>query len=165
VANLAVKMTTTPSFFMWIDPGLTTGWAMWYPATYHFYSGNVTGLIPAAAHVQNALRLPSRRAAIGWEPFAIRPGSSRLALDTTALEVIGAVKWIAYALNATVLPPSQPSDRKLGELHLRTLGWHRPGPDHADSAASHLLSYLLRERLLPADLLAKITRKQEEEES
>jgi hypothetical protein len=147
-----------PYLIMWLDPGLSTGWAVWYPITMKFLSGVADGLISAITYVTTVLSRPlASHAAIGWEAFTIRPGSSRLRLDTTALEVIGAVKWVAHELGATVLAPAQPADRSLGQKHLKALGWHRPGPDHADSAASHLASYLLRERLMPAGLLAKIT--------
>jgi hypothetical protein len=142
---------------MWLDPGLATGWAVWYPLTRKFLSGVANGLVTAVTYVKAVLSTPLSHAAVGWEAFTIRPGSSRLRLDTTALEVIGAVKWVAHELGVTILPPAQPADRSLGQKHLKALGWHQPGPDHADSAAAHLAAYLLRDRLMPAELLAKIT--------
>lgn len=157
-----MTMTSQPQLLMWIDPGLDTGWAVWRPDTSYFSSGNVHGVIDAGRCIRSQLS-SSHDAAIGCEGFTIRPGSSKLKLDTTALEVIGVARWLACQTGARLLPLTQPDSRKLGQLHLKTVGWHRPGPDHADSAASHLLSYLLQERQLPADLLAKITRKQEEE--
>jgi hypothetical protein len=119
------------------------------------------GLLDTGVFVHETLSLPfGGQASVGWEAFTIRPGSSRLALDTTALEVIGAVKWIAHTLGVKVLKPAQPGERKLGQRHLMAVGWHRTGPDHADAAASHLLAYLIRERQLPAGMLAKITDKE-----
>ena len=156
-------MTDTSSLIMWLDPGLDTGWATWQPAARLFFSGHVRGVITAGQLVDEALSLADGNGAVGWESFIIRPGSSRLRLDTTALEVIGTAKWLAHVTGSRVLPQLQPDARKLGEKHLRTVGWHRPGPDHVTSAASHLLSYLLQERQLPTRLLEKITRKQEEE--
>ena len=158
-------MVHSPSLTVWLDPGKVTGWATWRPADDQFLSGQVTGLLEAANRVRDIIGMVSagNLVAIGWEAFTIRPGSAHLDLDTTALEVIGAVQWIAAEAKATVLKPQQPSDRTLGQKHLATLGWHRPGPDHADSAASHLLSYLITTRQLPAELLAKITEKMEQE--
>jgi hypothetical protein len=157
-------MISSPSLILWLDPGLATGWAAWRPAARLFTSGHITGVLAAGELIDELLSLADGGAAIGCEGFTIRPGSSRLRLDTTALEVIGVAKWVAHQTGSRVLPQLQPDARKLGEKHLRTVGWHRPGPDHMKSASSHLLSYLLQERQLPADLLAKITRKQEEEE-
>ena len=157
-------MINQPSLILWLDPGLDTGWAVWYPVASQFYSGHVKGMLEAAELIHEHLSLTDGFAVVGWEGFTIRPGSSRLALDTTALEVIGAARWIAKETGTRVLPPPQPDARKLGNKHLKTVGWHRTGSDDRTSAASHLLSYLLQERQLPANLLAKITRKQEEEE-
>jgi hypothetical protein len=152
----------TPSIILWIDPGLTTGWATWNPYTRCFFSGQVFGMIEAAAHISDLLT-PDQNTlpwAVGWEDFVIRPGSSYLDLDTTALQVIGATRWIAANLMITTLYPQQAADRVLGEKHLVTLGWNRPSrEDDANSAAAHLLSYLLGNRLLPAELLTKITDK------
>jgi hypothetical protein len=134
------------------------------PSAGLFTSGYVRGVIEAGELADEMLSLADENGAVGWEAFTIRPGSSRLALDTTALEVIGVVKWVVHVTGSLVLPQLQPDSRKLGEKHLRTVGWHRPGPDHVTSAASHLLSYLLQERQLPAYLLGKITRKQEQRE-
>jgi hypothetical protein len=142
---------------MWVDPGLMSGWAIWYPATRQFSSGVSGGLLDTAVFVNETASVFNVDAAVGWEAFTIRPGSSRVALDTTALEVIGAVKWIAHTLGCKVLKPAQPGDRKLGQKHLAAVGWHRTGPDHADAAASHLLAHLIRERQLPDGMLAKIT--------
>jgi hypothetical protein len=145
-------------YTVWLDPGLVTGWATWDAVTAQFYSGQQAGMIEAAATVRDLLlAAPRGHSAIGWEAFTVRPGSSRLSLDLTAIEVIGATRWIAADLSATVLRPSQPADRMLGQKNLRAVGWHQAGPDHADSAASHLLAYLIRERQLPAGFLSRIT--------
>jgi hypothetical protein len=145
-----------PELIMWVDPGLVTGWATWQPAARQFHSGVSGGLLDTGEFTSQTLSPICGNATIGWEAFTIRPGSSRLALDTTALEVIGAVKWIAHTLGVKVLKPAQPGERKLGQKHLAAVGWHRTGPDHADAAAAHLLSFLIRERQLPAGMLAKI---------
>jgi|SRR5277367_1885475 len=153
-----------PPVITWLDPGLTTGIASWYPATGELVSEQIFGMLEASYQIRDILNIPSdeaTRPAIGWEAFTIRPGSSHLDLDTTALEVIGTTKMTAADLNVTVFWPQQPADRSLGEKHLVTVGWHRPGREHANVAAAHLLSYLLEARLLPADMLVKITEKME----
>lgn len=157
-------MTTAPSLVLWLDPGLVTGWATWRPAAALFTAGHVTGVIAAGELIDEMLSLADGNGAVGYENFTIRPGSSRLRLNTTALEVIGVTKWAAHLAGCRVLPQLQPDARKLGEKHLKTVGWNRPGPDDVTSASSHLLSYLLQERQLPASLLKKITRKQEQGE-
>jgi hypothetical protein len=149
---------------MWLDPGLTTGIARWYPVTDEFYSEQVFGMLEASFHVRDILTVSSdeiTRPVIGWEAFVIRPGSSHLDLDTTALEVIGTTKMTAADLNATVPWPQQPADRSLGEKHLMTVGWYKPGCEHANAAAAHLLSYLIESRLISTEMLAKIAEKME----
>lgn len=158
-------MAGTPAIITWVDPGLTTGIASWYPATSEFYSTQVFGILEAAFQIRDTLTVSSDAGTspvVGWEDFVIRPGSSHLDLDTSALELIGAMKVMAADLGATVLCPQQPADRSLGEKHLKTLGWNRPSrEDDANSAAAHLLSYLLSHRLLPVSLMKKITSKME----
>lgn len=141
---------------------MVTGWATWYPDASLFYSGQQLGLLEAVSMVRDVILSENCHSSvsIGWEAFTIRPGSSHLDLDTTAIEVIGAVRWLAADFNTVVLQPQQPSDRSLGSKHLKTLGWNRSEKeDDANSAASHLLSYLLSSRLLPTELMVKITGK------
>lgn len=53
--------------------------------------------------------------------------------------------------------PSSARNLALSNDKLKKLGWHRPGERDTNSATAHLLSYLLRARLLPTDLLNQIT--------
>jgi hypothetical protein len=144
---------TETGLLIWLDPGAPSGWASFSQKTGFFESGEL--------HLLALGELLSRRletaAGIGWEKFTIRPGSGRYASDTTALEVTGMARWLAYKHNVLVLNEVQPDARSLGERHLKTLGWRKPGLEDANVAAAHLLSHCLLNRLLPAPLLAQIT--------
>jgi hypothetical protein len=101
---------------------------------------------------------------VGWEAFTVRPGSARVKFEPDSLEVIGMTRWLAYHQDARMLKPQQPSDRSIGLLHLKRVGWRVPGQDHRNDAAAHLLAFLLANQLAPAEMLDSITTAGTEEE-
>lgn len=143
-----------PRRIIWFDPGETTGAALWLPDTQFFTSFELGSL-----HLTGELlkRHLSPLTWVGYEAYTVRPGGARVKFRPDSLEVIGMVKWLVWEHQARLLPPQQAADRKIGVLHLKKLGWHRPGGDDDNAAAAHLLAFLLSQQLLPAELLKKIT--------
>jgi hypothetical protein len=143
-----------PAVVVWLDPGATTGWARWdvYAAEFRSGEDNFTG----TGQLMN-LWLSYDETWLGWEAFTIRPGSSRMKQDGSSWRVIGMLEWLAFRHRATVIKPQNPDARTLGLKNLKRVGWHAPGKDHANDAAAHLLSFLIRYHVTPLsfrDLLA-----------
>lgn len=140
---------------IWIDPGESTGWALW-TSDGTFASGQ-----DAAYYVENELyqllMAAAPRVEVGWEQYVII-GGSRLRHDGSALRVIGFLEWVTRYAGCRLLKPVPSSARNLGQdgAKLQSLGWHVPGRRDANAAAAHLLAYLLREGLLPQHLLRKL---------
>jgi len=105
------------------------------------------------------------------EDFVISGARARDSNQT--IEMIGVLRYLVARRNQQMgyrgtesLPPNVPfitqppgagtafAGPKWSKL--KAIGWYRPGPDHSNSAAGHLLRYLvqnpaLREQLLPLD--------------
>jgi len=140
---------------MWLDPGKLTGWAM-LESTMMFSSGQ--GDFDETDDLVNTWARTMRADLwLGWEMYVVTQGGGRSGTPSFSLEVIGAVKSACRRHGVTVLKPVPSSSRMLGdESKLRRLGWWRPGARHANDAAMHLTAFLLRERLMPAEMSSKL---------
>jgi hypothetical protein len=143
-----------PSIVVWLDPGTVTGWAWWDTYAESFRSGE-SEFIPLGSRLASWLNDADRLGHdvwLGWEAFTIRPGSGRMKQDGSSLQVIGVARWLAWCHGAVIVKPQNPDGRTLGLKNLKRVGWHSPGQDHANDAAAHLLSFLLRYHVLPPSL-------------
>lgn len=139
---------------IWIDPGKATGIAMWSPeAGFHVFEdqfGNACDRIESACRYWNtALRL-------GWEHFSILPGTPP---DDAhhAIEMIGVCRRYMHVHACKQIGPAMPGQRKLATMAmLKALGWWVPGKDDAQSAAQHLLAWMLRTGNTPDDISVKL---------
>jgi hypothetical protein len=133
---------------MWIDPGKDTGIAVWHPAwnkpaiwELEFeQAGDYIEYYCQAAPVMY----------VGWETFRITPTTPP---DDAhhAIEMIGVTRRAALKSRCTILTPAAPGQRRVATPEmLKALGWWVPGKDDAQSAAQHLLAWLLRGEHLPA---------------
>ncbi len=132
---------------LWIDPGLTSGLAILERGEFRAdelpFQAACDRIAGLCAHWKTAL-------AIGWEKYAITPDTHKMTRQPEAMEVIGVARYFAAACHCQVLPPTAPSDRNVATPEmLKALGWWVPGKDDAQSAAQHLLAYLLRTGTLP----------------
>jgi hypothetical protein len=97
--------------------------------------------------------------AIGWERFTIGQKTAKItrAGANTAIEVIGVCKWSAQAWGCTRLPEAQQTTPSAAEqAALRALGWWKPGADDAQSAAAHMLRWMLRTSQAPPAVYAAV---------
>jgi hypothetical protein len=136
-----------PKCVIWLDPGATTGYAIWHPHNNQFESGELH-----ADDVGEWLHFRMTFNWLGWETFTLRPGSVRITKDLSAAEVIGVAKYVIRACGGRQLVPQQPADRMLGQKHIAAAGWQNPGKNHANDAASHLLSWALGHNIAPASV-------------
>lgn len=144
-----------PDVVMWLDPGLTTGWAML--ANGVEFSSDQCGFYPLGELVESYGRVYRRRMAISWERYIVTSGGSRTGTAAPSLETIGMVRWLCLSHDIMLLRPMPSSTRKLGsEEKLKQLGWYVPGKRHANDAAMHMLSWLLREGKLHRSLQSQL---------
>lgn len=138
-------MSDPQNVIVWLDPGLTTGMAWWDPKQKRFGSWQYDA--PDLAARLDILSLTyGDRLAVGYEMYVVTSGGVRSA-PKHAQEVIGVVRGMAAQEKFRLLPPMPSGVRKLGSVtYLRRLGWYKPGKRHANDAAMHLLSYLMRQK-------------------
>lgn len=140
---------------LWLDPGLTTGWAKLASPRDEpdvFTSGEAD--FSQAGHIIDA-HAQSGKTAIGWEQTDITYSTYRMPDVKLALEVSGIARWACLRNHCEMLGPAARGMRSLASTEmLKALRWHKPGMPHANDAASHLLSWLIREHRLTRDMHA-----------
>lgn len=142
---------------MWVDPGKDTGIAAWHPrwdrAFVWEYEFERAG--DMIEYICRAYGQPL----VGWEAFHINPKTPP-ADAHHAIEMIGVTRRAAIKNKCVILTPADPNQRKKATpAMLKALDWWLPGKDDAQSAAQHLLAWLLREGNLPdreAGILAEL---------
>ena len=140
---------------LWIDPGLTNGWAVWEGETFSFCSGQCD-FFQLGEMVNDMGNQIGPDLWVGWEHYIVVRGA-KSGTPKYSLEAIGALRWICHFNECTVLPAMPSASRKLGDaLKLKRVGWYKANQPHSNDAASHLLAYLIRERRVPDHLLGKI---------
>lgn len=144
-----------------IDPGGVTGCAVFDAG--RFTSYEITGdFEQQAQELQTTIHQCDVRTVV-CESFVITPATGKLGSDEQKyypLMLIGVVRMATNSIRRKFVPQS-PAQRKLATENkyaaLKALGWHKPTKgNHANDAAAHLLTYMLRNNLLPADLKQKL---------
>lgn len=148
-------MQSDEATYCWLDPGATTGIAVWT-----FRAGGVFRSWQLQfRETGERIELLARDWAplhLGYESFTITGGGSHVKHDGSALMAIGMARWLSLKHGLTMLPSQPPSARRLGLKHLKTLGWHRPGLGHANDAAGHLATHMISKGLLPEELKERL---------
>jgi hypothetical protein len=89
------------------------------------------------------------------EDYIITQRTIKLSRQNMSLESIGVLRWLcsAWMIRFVLQTPSEGKGFGTDEK-LKRLGWYRPTPGgHANDATRHLLTFLAKERQLPAGLL------------
>lgn len=141
---------------LWVDPGKMTGLAAWLPGNRVFideydFMGAAENLSRACADWRGGLL-------VGWEDFTIGPDTHKKSADAHhAIEMIGIARWYARFYGCQILPMAKPGDRLAASRQmLERIGWWVPGKDDAQSAAQHLLSWMLRAGCVPDEAMTSI---------
>lgn len=136
-----------PPAVMWIDPGMDTGLAVLLKGR-DFYADEFR-FMEAAGAISYTCQVYREQLWIGWERYDI---DRRLPQQDAhhATEMIGVARREAMENGCRILAPSQQhTPTALDRQRLQAIGWWRPGKDDAQSAACHLLAYLLRTNEVP----------------
>jgi len=141
---------------MWVDPGKMTGIALYTKFNQQFevdeYPFQRAGEILWQRMMQYRSSL-----LVGWERFDIRPDTHKLTPQPDAIEIIGVTRFLAGVFNCRTTTPANPmSPDAYQQAHLKALGWWVPGKDDAQSAANHMLAWMLKSNELPPRLREKI---------
>jgi hypothetical protein len=133
---------------LWVDPGKMTGLALYVPYQMQFI--READFIQASATIESACRHYGHPLLVGWESFRIGPRTPP-ADAHYAIEMIGVTRYLAMKFNCQILQPASPDQRLTASRSmLQALGWWTAGRDDAQSAAQHMLSWMLRTDNLPA---------------
>jgi hypothetical protein len=151
-----------PPAVMWIDPGKVTGIAVYERSQPQQFRVTELDFLAAGILIESWTLRYISMAWVGWEAFHVHPRTPP-ADAHYAIEMIGVARHWALRHQCRVLTPPSPNDRKVATMaKLKTLGWWPPGQKDAQSAAQHLLAWLLRENEVPPrerELLAATGRK------
>lgn len=149
-----------PPCVIWVDPGGMTGIA-WYAQ--NVYRGRVIGSghqfyvqeldFAGACHaLETIMSWYGPLAWVGWERYDIdtrRPQKNA----HTAIEPIGVCRHLAIKHGCHVIEPAFPGQRKVATMDmLKAIGWWTAGKDDAQSAAQHLLAWLMRTGNVPPQI-------------
>jgi hypothetical protein len=139
---------------VWVDPGLSTGFAAWDFETGQLWQAEA-GMMAAGEAMTSMVRKYGRGLSVGIERYTITERTAKLSPQPEALLVTGIVQYVAWTGGCELLPSAAPADRLLAQDGwLKALGWWPQGmaDDDALSATKHLLAWMLRTRNLPSKL-------------
>jgi hypothetical protein len=132
-----------------------TGLAL-YDRDRHLFSALEAPFIQAGNHIESVCRTWNGNAWVGWEHYNIRPKSPPTDAHY-AIEMIGVCRRVATLHRSVILPRAEQEQRKVATREmLEHLGWWVPGKDDAQSAAQHLLAWMMRSGNLPDDVAVKL---------
>lgn len=155
-------MTVSPvqggALIVAIDPGKTTGWALYDTDDARFVSGETAGRFDFYRNLRE-LASSGRPLEVVAEAFTITARTIATDRQYDALYIIGYVE-AACEVNGWPFSLQEPGTAKgfASNEKLAVLGWRNPTPNgHADDAARHLFTYLATKRpALAQPLLARI---------
>ncbi len=145
----------TPDLVIAVDPGGTTGLSFWSPPGLltvpdlsseprqrEFWPQMVEDITGWCRHIPHVV--------IVCETFKITNATVKLSQQTDALEIIGALKFVAHLYNPGPVVMQTPADAKRfsSDARLKAAGFWRPGEGHANDASRHLLLWLAKNRLI-----------------
>jgi hypothetical protein len=134
---------TLPPAVLWIDPGKMTGLALFTRHPYTFQAWE-QGFIPAGDSIEHLCRVWNHQLAIGWEQFTVGPHTPGIDAHH-AIEMIGVARRAAIKNRCQILTAATQEQRKIAtQQMLESLGWWVPSADDAQSAACHMLAWMMR---------------------
>jgi hypothetical protein len=125
-----------------VDPGLMSGWA------YHHEDGHRAGQLEFDEMMGVAEFLEPD--VFVCERYTVTAETLRKSRQTTALEIIGCLRWLAHKRGVPFVLQS-PADAKRFATNkkLEAAGWLLPSSqDHANDALRHLLLYRVKNKMM-----------------
>lgn len=136
-----------PPVVLWIDPGLMTGLS-WLLNGWDFHADEY-GFMEAGTKIENTCADFGRSCWVGWERFKIGPHTPPLDAHH-AIEMIGVARRYGWRNGCRILTEAQQhTPTALDQQRLKAIGWWVPGKKDAQSAACHMLSWLMRQGEVP----------------
>jgi hypothetical protein len=91
---------------------------------------------------------------IAWADAVVCEGfvisGQRAKEANVTVEMIGVLRYLSAKAGKPFVVQPPGAFRFAGSDKLKRLGWYRPGPDHARSAAGHLVKFLAERNLIDA---------------
>lgn len=131
-----------------VDPGGTTGYAWAWMALNENLQVSADQDLPLPfLDTVNTWIGGNREAEIVVERYTITQRTIKLTRQADALEVTGALRYLAHAYGGRKIILQNPADamRLFTNDRLKKLGWYVPGKEHANDALRHL-GYRLAQR-------------------
>jgi hypothetical protein len=137
-----------PPTLLVIDPGGMTGMASLSLA--RDFSVGEFAFQEACSRIWTACEYNRGRMWILWERWHVFADTHKKTPQLDAPEVIGVARFAAQHWGCRILPPAQQhTPDRTDQARLKLLGWWLPGKNDAQSAAAHLLNWLMRSNELP----------------
>jgi hypothetical protein len=144
---------TLPPAVLWVDPGKMTGIMEITYGGYHTWNDEKP-FYEACMLIEQECEAYHSSLAIGWERFDINDQTHKKTQGgiKDALHMIGVCRYLSFKYGCRMLPEAHQHTPDLAEQRqLKRLGWWIPGKDDAQSAACHMLRWLMQEgELTPA---------------
>ncbi len=145
-------------YILALDPGLTTGIALYDREENRFHSeqqnfdGTCAVLLQQASHKGEDLVIVS-------EAFIITPATPKNTQAPWSLELIGVARMVSRTWCKRDLAKQDAASAKRfsSDARLKHMGWHKPGKGHANDAARHLLLLLATRAWIPQSVLAELS--------
>jgi hypothetical protein len=143
-----------PPALMAIDPGGMTGMAVLFtpPGSWGGFWCSEWPFHEFCRQFESVAVAYRDELAVFWERFQITARTHKLTPQPDAMHVIGVCRYLAAKHGCRVLPEARQATPSPGEqAQLRALGWWLPANNDAQSAAGHLLRYLVQSNELPSE--------------
>ena len=136
-----------PPVFIAIDPGHTSGWALFDTADGTFASGEVEGRRLLYRFIEGIIE-DGRPAHLVVEQFDIGEETTENTRQLDAVFILGALEYVAAKLGLGFTVQQRAAAKTFShDAKLKALGWwFRGGEGHANDAARHLLAWMVDTR-------------------
>lgn len=137
-------MTTGSVTVLAVDPGLTSGVAIWHSHLRDDPPWACQLDVPGFWRLAEQMTA-GRHVVVICEAFVISTRTIKGSQQTWPLEHIGVLKYLcAKHGHQIVLQQASAAKTAVTNERLREWGWYQPGQDHANDALRHLGLYLIR---------------------
>lgn len=147
-----------PPCVLWIDPGGMTGLAwLWQENGGSRFWADEYPFQEAGQHIEDTCQRYGPALWIGWETYQVTRGEPQ-ANARDAIEPIGAARYLAGKYGCRVLMEGERHTPKPHEREwLQAAGWWVPGKNDAQSAACHMMRWLLRAGQMPPEVTDRVS--------